>query len=183
MKIYDFITKYDLCPLCLGKIDCIVHIDLKHTFAYNISDNFIFIKVNSRVGTCGIKNCVDCYIMPDKLQFTDRFITPKGLQIKTDQFYGDSYLRIECINNDFSMISNGFSIFSDIQNPIIDTIEFSIDRSIIILNNYNENKTIITALSDCSYTSKEINLIPIDKWPLDDKIKLRDKVNKLLVLM
>ena len=193
MKISEFISKYKICPMCNADIDCLLYLNLTDTIFYKkISENYLgfqferqkekHIKVNyEEYMKQHIKGCNDCAVMPSVFTIMDRFVPPDGILICDRK----ASIRLECTKNDFLCYSTTFNIFEEEQLIDIHCEAFEINWNRIVFNDYKINKTTLRILNkeNVSDISKDIGLIPLDKWPIGDKIKLMEKIEKLLALM
>jgi len=198
MKISEFIRKYTVCPVCNDPLECSLYFDLADTVYYlmtELSDTgFHFSRQKEKHVSIDndtymrehIKICSDCAAMPSEFTMLNHFVPPASLfPNQYDQGVKSALIKLACLRNDFSICSTNFNIFHDIQNIeiSIETAEIKHDKIACIWNDNEEKKTyLIFKNFRVENASITIPLIPLDKWPLNDKNKLGEKIDKLLVL-
>lgn len=194
MKISEFIDKYLNCPICGSELDCMMRIHLMHTLNYKMigrSYKYRFQRLGEAIGHYS-RMSDECGYIPQIFEIENHFNPPPEIQQRMVSFgnsgnsHGDISISIECKRNDFLMHSTNFNMFRQVQTTEISSEGFNINWDRIVFNDYEKNKTIIRVITggvNGSDVGNEIGLIPIDKWPLNDKIKLREKIDKLLVLI
>lgn len=184
MKISEFLTKYSTCPLCGNLLDYQLDFMTPHAFIYSINklknNVFIFKKIEELSSGKFYYNPLS---LPSTFSITNDIISDN---VVSNSQFPLAFLLAECpYKNDFWMYSSSFNIFKSPTDIQVDKDCFQMDWDKIIYNDYYNNITTIRILNKIngSDRSKKIGLIPIDKWPLHDKIKLIDKINKLIALL
>lgn len=189
MKITDFIKAYRACPMCTEPLDCIMRIRLNYSIHYQmfsqLASGFDFRKVPSFSGGSGFSsgpNNEENLRMPTVIRVRDNFHPPYDDRVwlgptkKND--YGEVSFSLECQCNDFLAYSTNFNMFDQVHIVETDRNKF-ISGDTTVLNDYVAAKTTIIYDGE----TYEKGLITLDKWPLGDKIKLEEKIEKLLVLL
>lgn len=183
MKLLEFICKHTTCPMCNFPLDCLLHVELSHTLLYKLihkNNRFIFAK-GKELFIVQHNGCNDCAHMPDELVAENRIEFPPILKkfSVNKSYYGNAFISVECPKYDFGYNSTDFNIFSEEREIDIAWERLAVGWDKVIINDYGAQKTSIIVPK----TSKDTGLIPLDKWPLGDKIKLSEKIEKLLVLI
>jgi len=183
VKISEFIEIYRSCPMCNKVLDCIMYIRLMHSIPYLLSrkvkSGFDFTKVANV--NYGGPNDEEARRMPNLIRVRDKFLPIFDDRVylpKMKSDYGTISFGLECKCNDFSIYSTSFSMFDEVQEIYTDYDKFTSD-DITVINYYLISKTIMID----GMNTYEKSLIAIDKWPLHDKLELKDKIDKIIVLL
>lgn len=183
MKLTEFFDGYKACPLCGAVLDCILRITFSRGTIYELDrKNNMFVRCNETRTTSYVKkNVSDLHLIPNSFMVANTIQMSESLKFLKNSSvnYGTSVLQIECPIRDFFYSSLAFNIFDEQPDVNFSWSEFIIDKN-AIFNDYVEKTTTIT-ISDSF--DKNVNLIPLDRWPLSNKIKLLEKIEKLLVLI
>lgn len=174
MKISEF-TNVRVCPVCYKTLECVVHFDMHYrhslgfSIAYKMASKNLYVPVQELYtfqSQCEIR-------FPLSIEIKDKFTLPG-----CDTSVVFAWMALECTNGDFSRLSTEVAMSDkDHDIEIYDDV-FSIGQ-IKIINAYLSNETVIHTAGK----TITIPLIPLGKWPFEDKSKLLDKLNKILVLI
>lgn len=204
MKLTEFINLYNnpegipICPACGGGMDVVLRVNLSHSIYYRLvdvaaplipgGDKWMFIyrkEKNIEIqNNYHASNCTDCVYSPHVIPATDSirfdFLQPNAAA----PVYGQADIKLECVKNDFNCTSTMFSVFSNGEQTIDrskDAIEIQWDR--LVYNDYEAGTTTIKMVNLKERATKTIKLVPIDKWLVGDKNKMKEKLDSLLVLI